>query len=165
MKKQMTIPLVCIYLAGVQIALNPSRKARTILQNADFGFQAVSLVGDQNSQPEPRPLCIRDFNLHRVADFKAGNCNRWNQRPIEGRTLIQVYLWSHLDLIFRMLRRPLKKSAQFGHGSKQGDVDILRFRGGLTMPKAGEQSFVEYEVVRKSIQILDLEQLFTSSFM
>ncbi|KAG2360901.1 hypothetical protein BDR07DRAFT_1486460 [Suillus spraguei] len=35
-----------------------------------FGFRSASLVGDQNSE---RPLCIRDFNPHRVVNFKAGN--------------------------------------------------------------------------------------------
>ncbi|KAG2107022.1 uncharacterized protein F5147DRAFT_803699 [Suillus discolor] len=56
-------------------------------KNVVFGLRAVSFVGSQIRPPLPRALCIRDFNPHRVADFKAGNGIRWNQRLIEGNLL------------------------------------------------------------------------------
>ncbi|KAG1748360.1 uncharacterized protein EDB91DRAFT_1344906 [Suillus paluster] len=54
-----------------------------------FGFRTVGLAGDfvsPKGKAQRRPLCIRDFNPHRVADFKAGKGPKWNQRLIEGET-------------------------------------------------------------------------------
>ncbi|KAG0695484.1 hypothetical protein DFH29DRAFT_1083340 [Suillus ampliporus] len=54
-----------------------------------FGFRTAGLTGDLVSpegKTQRRSLCIRDFNPHRVMDFKAGNGTQGNQRLIEGET-------------------------------------------------------------------------------
>ncbi|KAG1777346.1 hypothetical protein EV702DRAFT_276208 [Suillus placidus] len=55
-----------------------------------FGFRSAELIGDLVSpggELQPRSLRIRDFNPHRVADFKAGNTTKSHQRLVEGETL------------------------------------------------------------------------------
>lgn len=55
-----------------------------------FGFRSAELVGDLFSPGgflQSRSLRIRDFNPHRVADFKAGNQSNSHQRLVEGETL------------------------------------------------------------------------------
>ncbi|KAG2370302.1 hypothetical protein BDR07DRAFT_1604133 [Suillus spraguei] len=55
-----------------------------------FGFRSADLVGNfvsRQGEPQPRPLRIRDFNPHRVSDFKAGNIIKSHQRLVEGETL------------------------------------------------------------------------------
>lgn len=54
-----------------------------------FGFRSAELIGDlfsREGEPQPRPLRIRDFNPHRVTDFKAGNITTSHQRLVEGDT-------------------------------------------------------------------------------
>jgi hypothetical protein len=54
-----------------------------------FGFRSADLVGDLFSpagELQPRSLRIRDFNPHRVTDFKAGNQTKSHQRLVEGET-------------------------------------------------------------------------------
>lgn len=54
-----------------------------------FGFRSAELIGDLVSpggELQPRSLRIRDFNPHRVADFKAGNTTKSHQRLVEGET-------------------------------------------------------------------------------
>ncbi|KAG2045298.1 hypothetical protein BDR03DRAFT_1086799 [Suillus americanus] len=54
-----------------------------------FGFRTAELVGDlvsREGELQPRLLCIRDFNPHRVMDFKAGNTTESHQRLVEGET-------------------------------------------------------------------------------
>ncbi|KAG1769567.1 hypothetical protein EDD22DRAFT_147228 [Suillus occidentalis] len=55
-----------------------------------FGFRSAELIGELFScggQLQSRSLRIRDFNPHRVADFKAGNQSKSHQRLVEGETL------------------------------------------------------------------------------
>jgi hypothetical protein len=54
-----------------------------------FGFRSAELIGDlfsREGEPQPRLLRIRDFNPHRVTDFKAGNITTSHQRLVEGDT-------------------------------------------------------------------------------
>ncbi|KAG1756990.1 hypothetical protein EDB19DRAFT_1198 [Suillus lakei] len=124
-----------------------------------FGFRSVSLVGDQNSQHEPRPLCIRDFNPHRVVDFKAGNNTRWNQRLIEGKapnsSLFLEPLGSGLPYIETITE---EKFLATDITMEANRVTLLSFEfvSTITMPQAGEQSLVEHKVVQ-SMEVLDFE--------
>jgi hypothetical protein len=55
-----------------------------------FGFRSAELIGElfsRGGQLQSRSLRIRDFNPHRVADFKAGNQAKSHQRLVEGETL------------------------------------------------------------------------------
>lgn len=55
-----------------------------------FGFRSAELVGELFSHSgaiQSRSLRIRDFNPHRVTDFKAGNQSQSHQRLVEGETL------------------------------------------------------------------------------
>ncbi|KAG1755771.1 hypothetical protein EDB19DRAFT_2034422 [Suillus lakei] len=97
-----------------------------------FGFRVptVSLVGDGTSQPDPRPLCIRNFNSHRVVDFKAWNGTRWNQRLIEGETpsssLFLEPLGSGLSYLETITQEKFLATDMSMHGSKQGNIAIAR---------------------------------------
>ncbi|KAG2118175.1 uncharacterized protein F5147DRAFT_807295 [Suillus discolor] len=128
-----------------------------------FGLRAVSLFGSQTKHPVPRPLCIRDFNPHRVAEFKAGNGIRWNQRLIEGNSLS-----SSADLFLEPLGYGLpyietiteEKFLGLNLIVEGNKVMLLSFDfvGRLRSPaQAGRQHFVENEVVDQNIQILNFE--------
>ncbi|KAG2099291.1 uncharacterized protein F5147DRAFT_839468 [Suillus discolor] len=54
-----------------------------------FGFRSADLIGDLVSRDgvlQSRSLRIRDFNPHRVTDFKAGNITTSHQRLVEGES-------------------------------------------------------------------------------
>ncbi|KAG1799003.1 uncharacterized protein HD556DRAFT_166653 [Suillus plorans] len=127
------------------------------------GLRAVSLHGSQIMDPDPRPLCIRDFNPHRVADFKAGNGIRWNQRLIEGKTFS-----SGADLFLEPLGSGLPYietiTAEKFFGLNlivEGNKVMLRtfdFVGRLwSSAQRGGLDFVANEVVDQSIEILSFE--------
>ncbi|KAG1825283.1 hypothetical protein EV424DRAFT_1345793 [Suillus variegatus] len=127
------------------------------------GLRAVSLYGTQIIEPDPRPLCIRDFNPHRVADFKAGNGIRWNQRLIEGKT------WSSGANLFL---EPVGCSLPYIETITEekflgldliveGNKVMLRtfdFVGRLERPtQPGRPDFVVNEAVSQSIEILNFD--------
>ncbi|KAG2107023.1 uncharacterized protein F5147DRAFT_774624 [Suillus discolor] len=127
------------------------------------GLRAVSLHGSQTMDPEPRPLCIRDFNPHRVADFKAGNGIRWNQRLVEGKTFS-----SGADLFLEPLGiglpyiETITEEKFLGLNLMvEGNKVMLRTFDFVGRLRSSEQwiglDFVANEVVNQSIEILNFE--------
>ncbi|KAG2050599.1 hypothetical protein BDR06DRAFT_1011084 [Suillus hirtellus] len=127
-----------------------------------FGLRAVSLFGSQIQHPVPRPLCIRDFNPHRVADFKAGNGIRWNQRLIEGKSCSSADLFLEslgygLPYIETITEEKFLGLKLIVEGNK---VMLLSFDfvGRLRSPaQAGGPHFVANEVMDQSIETLNFE--------
>ncbi|KAG2337603.1 hypothetical protein BDR05DRAFT_952473 [Suillus weaverae] len=123
-----------------------------------FGFRSASLVGDQNSK---RPLCIRDFNPHRVVDFKAGNGTTWKQRLIEGgeilpsSSLFSEPLGSGLPYLETTTEEKFLSTDMSMDANR---VTLLSFEvmSTIRMPHAGEQSFVEHELLQ-GFEVLDFE--------
>lgn len=127
------------------------------------GLRAVSLYGPQTMRPEPRPLCIRDFNPNRVADFKAGNGIRWNQRLIEGNSMD-----SSADMFLKPLGSGLPYIETITEEeflgldfTVEGNKVMLRtfdFVGRLrSSALPGRPDFVANESVSQSIEILNFE--------
>ncbi|KAG2106624.1 uncharacterized protein F5147DRAFT_700840 [Suillus discolor] len=132
-------------------------------KNVVFGLRAVSFVGSQIRHPLPRALCIRDFNPHRVADFKAGNGIRWNQRLIEGNLLDSCPdmflepLGSGLPYIETITEEKFIGVDLIAEGNK---VMVLSFDfvGRLKSPRIPDDPYiVQNEPVSKSIEILNFE--------
>ncbi|KAG1842258.1 hypothetical protein DFJ58DRAFT_806637 [Suillus subalutaceus] len=123
-----------------------------------FGFRSVSLVG--NRRESKRPLCIRDFNPHRVIDFKAGNGTKWNQRLIEGGKILPVSglflepLGSGLPYIETITEEKFISSSMTMDANR---VTLLCFAvvSSFGMPHAGEQSSVEE--LLQGFEVLDFE--------
>lgn len=128
------------------------------------GLRAVSLYGTQRMEPDPRPLCIRDFNPHRVADFKAGNGIRWNQRLIEGKTwssgggnLFLEPLGCSLPYIETITEEKFLGLDIIVEGNKVM-LRTFDFVGRLESPtQPSRPHFVANEVVDQSIEILSFE--------
>jgi hypothetical protein len=123
-----------------------------------FGFRSASLVGNQNSK---RSLYIRDFNPHRVVDFKARNGTKWNQRLIEGSEFLPSSklflepLGSGLPYIETITEEKFLSTDMTIHANR---VTLLSFEvmSIISMPHAGEQSFVEHEFLQ-GFEVLDFE--------
>ncbi|KAG1879599.1 hypothetical protein C8R48DRAFT_767849 [Suillus tomentosus] len=131
-------------------------------KNVVFGLRAVSFLGSQIMEPLPRPLCIRDFNPHRVADFKAGNGIRWNQRLIEGNLLDSSAdmflepLGSGLPYIETITEEKFLGSDLMVEGNK---VMVLSFDfvGRLKSPTIPDDPHTVENEVSYSIEILNFE--------
>jgi hypothetical protein len=123
-----------------------------------FGFRCASLVGGRNTQ---RPLCIRDFNPHRVVDFKAGNGTRWNQRLVEGGEILPSSglflepLGSGLPYLETITEEKFLSTDLTMEANR---VTLLSFEitSTIRMPHAGEQSFVEHKLLQ-GFEVLDFE--------
>ncbi|KAG1748800.1 hypothetical protein EDD22DRAFT_917163 [Suillus occidentalis] len=123
-----------------------------------FGFRCASLVGERNTQ---RPLCIRDFNPHRVVDFKAGNGTRWNQRLVEGGEILPssgLFLEPLGSGLPYLETTTEEKFLSTDLTMEANRVTLLSFEimSSIRMPHAGEQSFVEHELIQ-GFEVLDFE--------
>ncbi|KAG1757003.1 hypothetical protein EDB19DRAFT_1655148 [Suillus lakei] len=120
-----------------------------------FGFRTASLVGNRNSH---RPLCIRDFNPHRVVDFKVGNGTKCNQRLIEGETLSSDLFLDSFGSGLPYLETTTEEKflstdmTMEGHRVTLLSYEVMR---SITMSEAGEQSF-EQELVQ-GFEVLDFQ--------
>ncbi|KAG2121437.1 hypothetical protein DEU56DRAFT_834230 [Suillus clintonianus] len=125
-----------------------------------FGFRSVSFVGDRKSEQQPRPLCIRDFNPHRVADFKAGNGSRLNQRLIEGESstsnLFSQPLGSGLPYIETITEEKFVATDMTMEANR---ITMLFFqvRRTLTFVHVGPGGTVEDREVLPGFEVLDFE--------
>jgi hypothetical protein len=56
------------------------------LNHCYYGFRSAELLGEAFSRGnlQPRQLCIRDFNPHRVRHYKARDGTKWHERLVEG---------------------------------------------------------------------------------
>jgi hypothetical protein len=57
------------------------------LNHCCYGFRSAQLLGKAFSPEghlQPRKLCIRDFNPHRVRHYKARDGTKWHERLVEG---------------------------------------------------------------------------------
>ncbi|KAG2360895.1 NADP-dependent oxidoreductase domain-containing protein [Suillus spraguei] len=123
-----------------------------------FGFRSASLVGDQNSE---RPLCIRDFNPHRVVNFKAGNETRRNQRLIEGgeilpsSSLFVEPLGSGLPYIETTIEEKFLSTDMTMEANRVTFL-IFEIMTTISMSQAGEQGIIKREVLQ-GFEVLDFE--------
>ncbi|KAG2125471.1 hypothetical protein DEU56DRAFT_567452 [Suillus clintonianus] len=124
------------------------------------GFRSVSLVGDRDSERESRSLCIRDFNPHRVADFKAGYGSRLNQRLIEGETttnsdLFLEPLGSGLPYLETITK---EKFVATDMNMEANRVTLMTFemRRTITKPQAGQEGSVEFTALQ-GFEVLDFQ--------
>ncbi|KAG1732355.1 hypothetical protein EDB19DRAFT_2027004 [Suillus lakei] len=124
-----------------------------------FGFRSVSLVGSPLGN-SARSICIRDFNPHRVVDFKAGNGTSRNQQLIEGEispssSLFSEPLGSGLPYIETITEEKFTASDIIMEANR---VTLLSFEFVSTIvpSHAGEQSFIKcgYE---HGFEVLDFE--------
>ncbi|KAG2745016.1 hypothetical protein P692DRAFT_201793581 [Suillus brevipes Sb2] len=123
-----------------------------------FGFRCASLVGGRNTQ---RPLCIRDFNPHRVVDFKAGNGTRWNQRLVEGSEILPrsgLFLEPLGSGLPYLETTTEEKFLSTDLTMEANRVTLLSFeiKSTIRVPHTGEQSFVEYKILQ-GFEVLDFE--------
>ncbi|OJA20156.1 hypothetical protein AZE42_08452 [Rhizopogon vesiculosus] len=49
-----------------------------------YGLRTAELISEKFGALQPRQLCIRDFNPHRVRHYKAGDGTKWHERLVEG---------------------------------------------------------------------------------
>ncbi|OJA12080.1 hypothetical protein AZE42_02188 [Rhizopogon vesiculosus] len=63
---------------------NPSSGDRS---HCCYGLRTAQLIGEtivSGGQLQPRQLCIRDFNPHRMRHYKTGDGTKWHERLVEG---------------------------------------------------------------------------------
>jgi hypothetical protein len=123
-----------------------------------IGFRTASLVGNQNSK---RPLCIRDFNPHRVVDFKAGNGTNRNQRLVEGGEILpnsSLFLEPLGSGLPYLETTTEEKFLSTDMTMEVNRVTLLSFEvmNTIGMPNAGEHSFVKHELLQ-GFEVLDFE--------
>ncbi|KAG2121444.1 hypothetical protein DEU56DRAFT_95880 [Suillus clintonianus] len=134
-------------------------RSRDPCKHSVSGFRSVSLAGDRMSEREKRPLCIRDFNPHRVADFKAGNGSRLNQRLIEGEptssNMFLEPLGSGLPYLETITE---EKFVATDMNVEANRVTLLMFETGrtFTMSQSGQGGPVKYENLQR-FEVLDFQ--------
>lgn len=66
--------------------------------HCSHGFRTADLIGDvwsPEGRRQPRQLCIRDFNPHRVKHYKAGDGTKWHERLVQDGSVLNFpnYFW------------------------------------------------------------------------
>ncbi|KAG2117749.1 hypothetical protein DEU56DRAFT_146364 [Suillus clintonianus] len=134
-------------------------RSRDPCKHSVLGFRSVSLVGDRMSEREPRPLRIRDFNPHRVANFKAGNGSRLNQQLIEGETTSSNLFLEPLGSGLPYLQTTTEeKFVATDMNMEANRVTLLMFemRPTYTMSQSGHESIVKCEHLQR-FEVLDFQ--------